>query len=220
MFLLGLATGVTLLTVSAYRRVSPSWLKRLLMGCGLLMAGRYVTMALFAATADPARVWPLHRLWLGSAVGLTFPGVVAVDQLIRHPAMTPRKLLRWCSPFLIAYGAVMLAGDAAPVADRVAGWAPRLAPLWRLILSVVQALFVIGFIGLCLLLMRKIPSASIRKPLLALSAAYAYLGADGLLIASGHWYFRPFLYSELAALLALWYAYETAHALQQQSLSL
>ena len=81
-------------------------------------------------------------------------------------------------------------------------------------LSAAQAIFVIVYVGRCAVLLRKIPSTPIRLALLGLALAFVYLGADGVLVALGRWYFRPFLFSEMAALLALWHAYDTSRTLQ------
>lgn len=213
-FLLGLASGLALLAMSAYRRVSPPWLRWLLLGSGVLMLGRYATLALYTTVDAPERLpaWALHG-WFLSSIGLTLPAVMAVDQLLRHPGMSPKQLLTWYAPFAVLYAAVILFGPAAPEPDRVVGWTLVLAPGWRELLSVVQAIFVIVYVGSCTLLLRKIPSAPIRLALLALALAFVYLAVDGVLVMLGRWYFRPFLFSEMAALLALWHAYETSRAL-------
>ena len=208
LFLLGLTSGLALLAITSYRRVTPRWLRWLLMASGVFLISRYVAMACFTQPEAPRHCWALRHYWLASSVGLTLPGVVALDQLIKHPAMSPNRLLAAYAPFLLAYAAVMLFGSYAPQPDPQGGWVPALSLGWRLMLSVVQGIFVAGFIGLCLVLARKLPSRSIRVALLALAGAYAYLGMDGLLLASRHWYFRPFLFSEMATLLALWHAYE------------
>ena len=49
--------------------------------------------------------------------------------------------------------------------------------------------------------------------MLWLVACHVWLAVDGVLLACGQWYFRPYLYSEPAALLAVWYAYDTANHL-------
>lgn len=210
LFLLGLASGVALLTISAYRRVSPGWLKWLLVACGALVISRYATMALFASAETPEQVWGFRHCWFASYLGLTLPSVFAIDQLLRHPAMTPKKLLAWFSPFLLAYGALILAADASPVADPVMGWMPKLSPGWRLFASSVQGVYILGFVGISVMLIRKVPVPSIRIALLGLILAHLALGLDGLLLSLGAWYFRPFLYSEMLTLFALWYAYQTA----------
>ncbi len=140
---------------------------------------------------------------------------MVIDQLLRHPAMSPQRLLRLFSPFLCLYASVSLFGTMTPAADRVVGWMVRLSVGWQWVLAVTQSIFVTLFIGVCVMLLRKVPSRPIRLALLGLVAAHAYLALDGVLLALGRWYFRPFLYSEIATLLAIWYAYETSARLQQ-----
>jgi hypothetical protein len=215
LFLLGLAAGLAILTTTSYRRISPAWLKWLLVASGLLVMSRYVTMALFTSEEAPQRFWALRHCWHGTAIGLTLPSVFAVDQLIRHPAMTPKKLLIRFAPFLAASLAILLVADLQAVPDRVVGWSLKLTPPWRAALIAVQGAFVLGFVGVSLLLMAKLPSWPIRRALLGLVLGHGSLALDGLLQAAGHWYFRPNLYSEMVTLLALWHAYETAASLQQ-----
>lgn len=210
LFLLGLASGLSLLTVTAYRRVSPVWLRRLLVLSGAFVTTRYITMALFTSPEAPQRFWALHPCWYATSLGLTLPSVFAVDQLLRHPAVSPKRLLRWFAPFALAYGVVILFGQATPEPDRIVGWIPRLSPGWQRWLSAVHAVFILGFVGVSLLLVRKVPSRPIRTALLGLVAGCLALGIDGVILATGGWYFRPYLYSEILMLLALWYAYETS----------
>ncbi len=140
---------------------------------------------------------------------------MAIDQLLRHPAMSPAKLLRTLSPLLAVYAVIILFGRMTPSPDHVAGWLPHLEGGWRWLLSSVQAIFVIGFLGICVALIRKIPSIPIRRALAGLILAYLFLALDGVVLAVGWWYFRPFLFSEMLALLAIWYAYDTSARLQQ-----
>ena len=217
LFLLGLASGCALLTITSYRHVSPTWLKWLLIVSGVFVISRYVTMALFTMPHASQYVWSLRHCWFATSVGLTLPSVFAVDQLLRHPAMSPRKLLRWFSPFLASYAALILFATMRPAPDRVVGWMPQLSSGWLWLISITQALFVLLFIGLCALFMHKVPSRPIRLALLGLVFAHAYLGLDGVLLALGRWYFRPFLFSEMLTLLALWHAYETSACLQQHA---
>ena len=216
LYLLGLASGLALLAISAYRRVTPLWLRWLLIASGLLVIGRDVTLALFTSPDAPQRFWALRRCYFLSAIGLTLPSVFAIDQLLRHPAMTPKKLLGWYAPFLAAYVAVILFGDITPAADPVVVWTLHLNTPWRMAAAAIQGVFVVGFIGICVLLMRKVPSRPIRVALLGLVLGHGYLALDGLLLSMGRWYFRPFLYSEMVTLLALWHAYETGFALQNR----
>ncbi len=215
LFLLGFAGGTALLALTAYRRASPQWLRWLLMLSALFSMSRYLTLALFTTPGAPDRFWPLRHCWFATSIGLTLPSIFAVDQLVRHPAMTPKKLLTWFSPWLVAYATLILFGRSTVVPDRFVGWTLKLQPGWQWFLSIVQALFIGCFIMLSVQIFRKVPSWTIRHALLWLIAAQLYLGFDGLLNALGRWYFRPFLYSEMIAFLALWYAFETAAATQQ-----
>jgi len=215
LFLLGLASGMALVTMSAFRRVSPAWLKGLLLATGIFVIGRYVTLALFATAETPDHVWAWRRCWFATSLALPLQSVFAVDQLLRHPAMSPRKLLGWFAPFLIAYSAVTLFGSVTPVPDQVLGWSLRLGAGWQMGLAVVHSVFVVGFVGLCLLLMRKVPSRPIRVALLGLILGTSALALDGVLLSLGRWYFRPYLYSEMLALFAIWHAFETGAALQR-----
>jgi hypothetical protein len=212
LFLLGLAGGVSLLTLTAYRHVSPAWLRWMLFAAGLFVATRYVTMALFTSPDAPQRFGWLRPCWYATSLGLPLACVIALDQLIRHPAMTPKRLLTWFSPFLAAYGAVIVFGAAVIVPDRVLGWTLHLQPAWRAALSLTHTVFTLGFIGLCILMSLKLPSRPIRIALAFLVLGQMFLGFDGLVLALGRWYFRPYLFSELVMLLALWHAYETSAA--------
>lgn len=211
LFLLGLATGITLLTLTAFRRISPAWLKALLIACGALTISRYATMALFSSAERAARFWFLRPCWYATSIGLGLPSVMAIDQLLRHPALSPKKLLVWMSPFLVIDALVMAFGSSEipAQAGRVSlrgGWQPLFAA--------TQAVFLIAFLGICLSLIQKIASRPIRLALAGLAAAHAYLGIDGVLLVLGRWYFHPFLFSEMLTLVAIWYAYETSQNLQ------
>lgn len=210
-FWLGVAAGTTLLAMSAYRWVSPRWLKWLLLASGVCVISRYVTMTLCATVPNPHLWWVLRRCWFATSVGLTFPGVVALDQLVRHPAMTPKKLLRWYSPFLAASATALLFGRITLSSDPIVGMSPHLVGWAATLLSIVHAVFVLGFLWVSVLLLKKVPSVPIRFAVLILMAAYVCLGVDGLLVAFHHGYFRPFLFSEILALVALWVAFDTAH---------
>ena len=212
-FLLGLSTGLVVLTLSACRRVSPVWLRTLLVLTGLFIASRYVAMALFAAADDPQRVWGWRHSWFATSLGLPLTAAVAVDQLIRHPAMTPMKLLRWLAPFLAVYAVVIIAAPVTAAPDRVAGWTLHLTPGWQRLLGLTHLLFTASFLTVSVLLMRKMPSAPIRIALGGLAAGFVLLAVDGVLSALGLWYFRPYLFSELLTLFAIWHAYDTASSL-------
>lgn len=210
LFCLGLAAGLAALALSVYATVSPRWLRNCLIACGLLVASRYVVMALCTTRSEPALSGALRRLWLTPSFGLTFPGVVALDQLIRHPAMTPKKLATWYAPFFAAYALVLLFGRFELVPDRIAGIAVELAGWGRWVLGLAQASFVAAIWWIGLLLARKLPFWRIRIAIAGLLAAYAYLALDGVLVSLGRWYVRPFLFSEMLAVAAIWFALDTA----------
>lgn len=213
LFLLGLACGVGLLAMTAYLKVTPAWLKWLLLGTGAFILTRYLAMFVLATASDPAQLGLLRRCWYATSLGLTLQSAFAVDQLIRHPAMTPRKLLTWCAPFLALYGLVILFGRTVPVPDRVLGWTLRLAQPWQTVLAVTHLAFVIGFVSVCALLFRKIPVTPVRAGLGLLVLGQLLLAADGFVLAAGGWYFRPYLYTEMFMLLAIWQAYRTGETL-------
>ncbi len=209
LILIGVAIGSGFVAVTGYLTTSPSWLRWALLGSAILMLLRYVAMAVFALSLDPPH-WAFQRCWFASSIGLTFPAVVAVDHLVRHPAMTPKKLVRLYAPFLAAYLFVLVAAPMQLGPDPVVGFAPTLLGWGRLVLSVTQSVFVLSLAWIIIQLARKLPSAPIRIALVALLAAYLYLAIDGVVLAARHWYFRPFLFSEIIALLSLWWAFETA----------
>ena len=160
LFLSGLAGGLSLLTLTSYRRVSPAWLRWLLIASALVMFSRYVATAAFATPASPERLRILRHVgWFTTLYGLIVPSVFAVDQLLRHPAMTPKKLLARFLPFLAA------ASIAAPF------------PWWRWIL---HASFALAFAAFCVLLIRKPPFRPMRLALLGLAIGQSYLALDGL----------------------------------------
>ena len=69
LFLLGLDMGISLLTITSYRHVSPRWLKWLLIASGLFVISRYVTMALFTSPQAAQSFWPLRHCWYATSVG-------------------------------------------------------------------------------------------------------------------------------------------------------
>ena len=123
--------------------------------------------------------------------------------------------MTWAAPCLLGYSAVILLGPVQPAVIQLVGWAPRLVQGWVVLVLIVQGVFVLGFVGGCLFLIRKAPSRPLRTALLGLAIGQSALGLNGLLLATGRWAFSPFLSSELLMLLTLWYAYETSSNLQQ-----
>lgn len=193
-FLLGLASGFAFLAITSYRHASPSWLKALLIGSGMLLIGCHVTSVVASPHLERVLAWA-PATWMAHSIGLTLPAVFAIDQLIRHPAMTPNKLLKWYAPFPVIQGAALMGPAIAPV--------------------IVEGLFLIVVVGACLMLWRKIPSAPIQRALFVLALAYGCLGVSVFLAGCGTGGYTLLLYAEMIALLALWYAYETSARLQQ-----
>ena len=213
LFLLGLACGIGLLTMTAYLQVTPAWLKWLLLATGAFVMSRYIAMFVLATATSPGDLGLLRHCWFATSLGLTLQSTYAVDQLVRHPAMTPRKVLLWYSPFLAVYAAVILFGGTVAVPDRVLGWTLRLTRPWQAILSLTHTVFVIVYLGTCALLMRKIPVRPIRLGLAGLILGQLALTVDGAILALGGWYFRPYVFSEMLMLIVLWHAFRTGPSL-------
>lgn len=192
LFLLGFAAGLTTLTMSAYRRVSPRWLRWLLLGSGLLMLGRYLALAMLEVLPHPPRGVLLHAAHVGSVIGLTLPSVFAIDQLLRHPALSPKTLLRWYAPFAILVSVSLSAGF-----------------VWGF---VVWSLFAVGFVAACLFAILKFPVPAARSALLGLVMGYLGWGLMRALPLLGVGSLSPYFLAELPILLALWHAYETSTA--------
>lgn len=204
LFLLGLASGIAFLALTSYRHVSPRWLKWVLIASGALLMSRYVMTAVWPNVGGVVAIF-LELWWVIGSVGLTLPGVFAIDQLIRHPAMTPSKLLRWYALFLLVNGVALIGMALVP------------KKFWFVFVQLTYIIFLIGLVGVCLLLRRKIPSRLIQRASLGLALSYGYLGLSILIVTLGlgQGDERVFLYPEMLVLFALWYAYETSARLQQ-----
>ena len=216
-FLLGVAAGLTVLTMTAYHRVSPSWLKWLLLATSLLTLSRYIAIARFADATYPDQLWSWGYSDYAKSIGFTLPSVMVIDQLLRHPKMSPQRLLRWIAPLLLTDALMISVVTLAPQLDRLlGGWVPHVTSGWRWAFIGVQGLFVIGFIGAIVFLLRQPYLAQpARRAFWGLLLAYVALGVDGVSLALGTWSVRPTLYSDMVALLAIWYAYDTSATLSQ-----
>jgi hypothetical protein len=210
LFAVGLAAGLAVLPLGAYLAVSPGWLRALLAACALLTISRYLAMAVFALSPDPESLSCWRPCYFATAIGLTFPGLVAMDQLIRHPAMTPQKLLRMYAPFFAAYAVILLFGRFVTVAHPLVGSRPILMGFWVAALALVQSLFVAAVLGIGATLIGKIPVPRIKVALGGLMLSYALLALDGLLILTGASAWPAYLFSESVTLVALWFAFDTA----------
>ena len=161
LFFAGLAAGLTILAMTAFISVSPRWLRWLLLACGMATISRYLATAAFAVNAHPSGEALWSRCWLAASIGLTFPCAVALDQLVRHPAMSPKKLVRWYAPFFLAFALGILLE-------------------WRWLLTVTHILFTGGVLWIGALLIRKLTSQPIRLALAGLMATSTYLLVDSL----------------------------------------
>ena len=197
LFLLGLACGVALLTATSYRRVSPPWLRWLLVASAMLVLSWYALITLQVLPEAPISSGWVRAGWYAGAIGFTLPAFFAIDQLLKHPAMTPAKLLRWYVPFFALYGLVTCFADLA---------------LMERLFAVIHSLFGAAILAVGLLLLRRVPAGAIRNALLLLMAAYVSFAGEAVvrafLLSDG------FRYLELLVLLALWHAYETSAKLQ------
>ena len=154
-FLLGLASGLTLLPLTAYRNVTPGWLKWLLWAGGLLLLARYL---LIAGRVNVEAAYAFIQV-----IGFAVPGVIALDQLIRHPNMTPKKLaVTWCLPLIVVAGATC--------------WWPRIA-------IIVGRLIGAGLMGMCFFLSWKIPVPTLRRTMLILGLAYGLWAVAHVLLS-------------------------------------
>ena len=211
MFLLGLAAGMVILDMTVYWKLSPRWLRRLLLALAAFTGSRYLTMALFAHTTNPQRWWFLRHCWMASSIGLTVPSVLVLDQLLRHPSWSAKKVLQYFSPFIAVYLAVIIFGRFSPSTDPSLGsLQPALTGAWPGVIAVVQSVFVLGFVTLCALILTQVRSRRVRTAVIGLLVAHLYLGVDGVMLATGHAYFRPFLFSEIVALAAIGHAFDVA----------
>ncbi len=160
LFFLGLAAGIALLPTTAYRHVSPNWLRWLLIATGLGMTARYAVTGQLAGAGTAVPPHLLRADWLVVFLDVTLPGVFAMDQLVRHPAITPRRLLTWYAPCLALAAAAAVLGPPFP--------------------SLVSAAFAVGFAAIACILMRKLPGWTVRLALLALAAGMALVAIGGL----------------------------------------
>jgi len=163
-------------------------LRWLLVASGVLLVGLYATRPVIILRQ--AQTWVFSSWWAARFIGLTLPAVFAVDQLIRHPAMTPQTLLRGYVVVLVIVFAAL-----------------GLSPLVGALHFFIQIAFLLGFTGVCLMLMRKIPSPPIQRTLLVLALAYGYLALTLLWLSPASLY--PYPYPDMVCLVVLWYAYET-----------
>ena len=215
LFWLGCASGITVMAGTAYRHISPAWLKWLLAATALVLLARYAALACLSLTSVPEHVGVLRPLWLAAPISLLLPSAAAADLLIRHPAMTPQKLMRLLSPALIGYGLIIVCAPARLVPTLAAGWLVRLTGLWQALFLALQLSVSLGFVGVCVLLIRKIPLRPIQHGLALLALSQLLQGVDAIRVAVHVGSSALSIQTEIASLLAIWFACETGARLQQ-----
>ena len=209
-FFAGVAVGGVLLASTAYAHVSPAWLKWLLLASAALAVSRYVSMTVFAVSFDPSPPWLWSRCYYATTIALTFPGFVAMDQLVRHPAITPKKVVMCYAPFFIMNAAVLLCGTTQIVPHPLVGGRPRFTGAWPALLGFSQAAFLLCLFGAGVMLMRKLPASRIKFALGILLGAYAVLGICGVFAHRSATPLQPYLWAELLTFAAIWFALDTA----------
>ena len=213
-FFLGLSIGISLLTMTSYRRVSPTWLRWLLIVSGILLIAHQLTLALVINSSSSDHLWALRVLWYLMPMALLFPGIMAIDQLLRHPAMSPKRLLQWLLPFFGADIALMALARLTVVPDPTVGWMPVLAKGWAISSLTLHEAMLAAAVVACLYLIGKPLPHAMRQALWGLTIGLIALGlAIILLTVTRHWLILPL--SELPMLFALWCAYETSAELQR-----
>lgn len=211
LFLLGVACGLTVLPITTYRRVSPLWLRWLLIGAGLLVITQYIARALLLTPEGLQKFWDFRYFLFSTTVGLSLPTVFAIDGLIRHPAITPQKLLKWTLPWLLIEGTILIIGAGVTKIQILSPDSTlHFHPLWQWALAIGQGLFSLTGILFCGLLIQKISSSPIRCALLGLALGHTGFGLAHILLAAQIGSVNSLVFCELFLLLALWHAYETA----------
>ena len=210
-FTLGVAAGLTLVIMGAYGRLSPRWLQVLLLASGALLAARYIGLTFLFVAPHEIPTQLLGIVWRSAPISFLLSSAVAVDQLLRHPAMTPKKLVRWMSPFLFAFALISLLAPTVLAGDPRVGWALCLPSLWGVALVAVQGVVAVVILGLGIFLARKIPSKPIIEALLLIGMAQAMwtcaIAGTGLRCTTAP---PAPLTGDLLLLVALWYAFDRA----------
>ena len=210
-FFLGLAAGMAVRAATAYRTVSPRWLRWLLLGLAALVASRYVTLMVWANSAEPSRWLWLRHCWLASIVALPLPSLLALDQLVRHPSWSAMRILRYCSPVLVLYALIMLFGPGALQPHPLAGWVPELRMPWRAALIVVQSVFVLVFAVLCTLLILRMRSRRVRLAVSGLLLGHVSIALAHVPAVAQHAGHCALLLTEIFTLAAIGHAFDIAH---------
>lgn len=183
-FLLGWAVGASALLFSEYLALSPRWFRWVIAAAGFGVVLRYWLLALTAITPVPLAAWMIDGVDVWAAVSLTFPCAVALDQLVRHPAMTPKKLLR-------SYAPVAAAWMVAVIVNRLA-------------VAIVHTAFALLVVWMGAQLIRKLPLHKIQLSVAGLAAAQLLLAAQRLAGSQAVLDIRVLLASECVVLGSIW----------------
>ena len=173
------------------------------------MAVRYRLMAAALGNGDLGLWWTIRSVWCVHLVALTWPAVVAADQLIRHPAVTPRALVRWYVPMAMAGLGVIVLGQIGLVPESGVGMRLALLGAWARAAGLLLGSFSIILIVVGGMVWRRLLPGPVKTSLSALLAAYALVGLEGVvqLVRPSP---APWLWPEMIAFLALWNAFQTA----------
>lgn len=212
-FLLGLSTGVSALWFSEYLLLSPGWFRWVLVVSGIGVMSRYLLLFLTMISWVP---WPggvirLIEVW--AAIGLTLPCAVALDQLVRHPAMTPKKLLLRYAPMAAAFAPLLILGHASRWPDPVLGAIVGLSGSDAKALAILHGAFALITVWIVALLIRKLPGLPLRRAFTALAATQVLLTAQRLAGSLTWLDVRLVLAAEAAVLAAIWAALKTSRSL-------
>ena len=191
-FLLGFSAGLCGLLLHEYVLLSPRWFRWIVTLSGLGVISRYVLLAMIVITPPATLGWEVRLIDAWASISLTLPCAVAVDQLVRHPAMTPKKLLGFYAPCAAALLVTFITGSN------------------RALLAVIHGAFALAVVWFSTLLIRKLPGTSVRLALAGLAAAQVVLAGCrlvGLLFALD---IRLVLLTDLLVLASIWTALKTA----------
>ena len=183
-FCLRLSTGASALLFSEYLALSPRWFRGVIAAAGLGVLLRYWLLVWTAITPVPLTAWMIDGIDLWAAIGLTLPCAAALDQLVRHPAMTPKKLLRAYAPIAVAWMPAVVLGPLAS--------------------AVVQSAFALLIVWVGARLIRKLPVRKIRLSVAGLALAQLLLAGQRLAGSGVMLDIRVLLVSEGVVLGSIW----------------
>ena len=137
-FLPGIACGMSLVLLTSFRTISTREIRWVLIACGLLLVSRYISLASTSPRYILGAEW-FRLLEIERTLGLWVPYAISLDQVLRHPAMTPKRVLRGC----VVVSLIYLLASYLPV---------------PLISIALETLLALGLVGFGLFLARKIPA--------------------------------------------------------------